>query len=197
MHYDKTFEQQVKAWAKVQNSEKRYAHVKGVVKSASKLAEQYAPEAVMVCRLAAWIHDAAKHYSDAELLQLAEQYQLPITPFERELPMLLHGAVAYALAVAQFGFEDEQIRSACTYHTCGAAGMNTVDKIVFLADKIEKGRDYPGVDVIRALAQYDLDAALLHFTADNLVYLVDKRRPIDPRMLELYNLLLQGRSANG
>ena len=38
--------------------------------------------------------------------------------------------------------------------------MNELEKILYLADKIEKTRDYPGVERIRALAEQDLDAAM-------------------------------------
>ena len=34
--------------------------------------------------------------------------------------------------------------------------MTGLDKIVYLADKIEPTRDYPGVDVLRSLAQEDI-----------------------------------------
>ncbi len=45
------------------------------------------------------------------------------------------------------------------HHTTGRAHMSLVEKIIFLADAIEPGRNYPGVDEIRKLAYEDIDAA--------------------------------------
>ena len=49
--------------------------------------------------------------------------------------------------------------------------MNELEKILYLADKIEKTRDYPGVERVRALAERNLDAAMaesLRGTVENI-----------------------------
>lgn len=192
MKYSAEFEQAVREWAKSRQKEKRFKHTERVVATATKLAEKWLPEAIPVCRLAGWIHDAAKELSDVELLKLAQHFHLAIREPEVDTPMLLHGAVAYALAAAEFGFESERIRTACTYHTTGSPEMTLADKIVYLADLIEPGRDFPSVDEIRHVAfKVDIDRAMLLSVVHTVRYLMQREKPIDPRVIELYNVLLK------
>ena len=189
--YTPDFEERVSAWALTKIPPKRHAHVKGVVTAAEKLAKRYAPDAVMRARLAGWIHDAAKHWSDSDLLECAESRGLPISAGERDVPMLLHGVVGYILADDVFGLNDAALQSACALHTTGAAGMSTLDKLVFLGDLIEPGRVFPNVDDLRRESERDLDAAVLMAADITLRYLIDKERVIDPRAFELRNELLK------
>ena len=191
--YTPDLEERVAAWAKAKIAPNRISHVENVVQTADALARHYAPDTVMQARLAGWIHDSAKHWSDEELLAFASANGLRVSPAERATPMLLHGAVGYELANAIFGFDDGQLRDACAYHTTGAPGMGPLAKIVFLADMIEPGREFPGVNVLRSEAALDLDMAVLHATDHTLRHLIHKQRPADPRALLFRNeLLAQG-----
>ena len=191
--YTADLEERVAAWAKAKIAPNRITHVIGVVATADALANHYAPDATQQARLAGWIHDAAKHWSDEELLAFASANGLRVTPAERTTPMLLHGAVGYELANAIFGFDDTLLRDACAYHTTGAPGMGKLAKIVFLADMIEPERDFPGVDVLRSEANQDLDVAVLHATDHTLRHLINRQKPADPRALLFRNeLLTQG-----
>ena len=58
--------------------------------------------------------------------------------------------------------------------------MTGLDKIVYLADKIEPTRDYPGVDVLRSLAQEDLDHAVLACMDSVHAHLVREGKRIKP-----------------
>ena len=49
---------------------------------------------------------------------------------------------------------------AIRWHTTGKPDMNTLEKIIYLADYIEPTRDFPGVEDLRELAYKDLDAAM-------------------------------------
>lgn len=191
MTYTKDFEKTIKAWAKTRMDSKRYQHVKGVVKTASNLAKQYAPEARRQCRIAGWLHDAAKNWDDADLLAYAEAHDVDILPGEYETPMLLHGIVGYLTGAAEFGLDDAVIRNACRLHTTSGPGMGTPEKIVFLADAIEPSRSYPLVDEIRAQAAEDLDAAVLMTLDRTVQHLLNKGRVIDPRPVLLRNELIR------
>jgi predicted HD superfamily hydrolase involved in NAD metabolism len=189
--YTPDFEERVSAWALAKIPPKRHAHVKGVVATVDTLARRYMPDEVMRARLAGWIHDAAKHWSDKDLLECAESRGFPVSAGERDVPMLLHGLVGYILADDVFGLNDDRLRSACALHTTGAAGMNTLDKIVFLGDLIEPGRVFPDVERLRREAERDLDAGVLLAADVTLRYLIDKGRVIDPRAFELRNELVK------
>lgn len=189
--YSPEFEDRVRQWAETRIPAKRLPHVRGVVTMVDQLACRYAPADVMLVRLAGWIHDAAKAQADTDLLVYAVQYGWEPTPIERQTPMLLHGAIGYLQANEVFHLDDPRLESACVYHTTGSAGMSITDKIVFLGDAIEEAtRNYPGVEELRHLAFANLDAAILRYVNNTLVYLVQEDKTIDPRVVELRNELL-------
>lgn len=188
--YTPELEERVANWARNKIAPNRIAHVEGVVETCAALAQLYAPDDIGRARLAGWIHDAAKHWPDGDLLAYAEAHGLPVEDGDRDVPMLLHGIVAYALAADIFGLDDDELMAACAHHTTGAPGMGTLAKILFLADLIEPGRSFPGVDALRREATRDLDAAVLMAVDQTLRYLIDGQRPIDARALLLRNQLL-------
>jgi HD superfamily phosphohydrolase YqeK len=57
--------------------------------------------------------------------------------------------------------KDREILEAVRVHTTGFPGMSTLAKVVYLADCLEPGRDFPGLIDIRNIARNDLDRALL------------------------------------
>lgn len=188
--YSPAFEESVRQWVETLLVPPRLDHVRGVVCTASDLAARYAPDEAPRARLAAWLHDAAKPWTEAALLDYAERHNLPITPGDRQVPMLLHGAVGYALAVERFGLDDPAVREACAVHTTGAPEMSVLAKIIYVADMIEPGRSFSGVDELRAEAARDLDAALLGAASFKLRHLIRRQRTIDPRAFAHYNALI-------
>ncbi len=190
VHYTDELEDRIASWARAKIEPKRITHVRGVVDTVENLALLYAPDDVRRARLAGWIHDVAKHWSNDELLDFAESHRLPISYTERQVPSLLHGAVGYALANDVFSLDDPVLRDACANHTTGAPNMETLDKIVFLGDLIEPGRSFPGITPIREEAQLDLDAAVLRAVDFTIAHLIDKHKIIEPRAILLHNQLL-------
>lgn len=189
--YSPELEAQIAAWAESRIPPQRLKHVRGVVSTSEQLAQRYAPDQTQAARLAAWLHDAAKHLNGQELLQIAQAHQWPIIPTEYELPDLLHGAVGYLLANDQFDLNDPALQSACAYHTTGDPTMNTLDKIVFLGDLIEPSRNYAGVERLRELAEQNLDTAILLAIDITLQHLITRQRIIDLRPVLLRNQLLR------
>ncbi len=57
----------------------------------------------------------------------------------------------------ELGIENPTVLEAVRVHTMGSLHMSRLDKIIFLADMIEPGRDYPGQDRLDCLARRDLD----------------------------------------
>ena len=65
--------------------------------------------------------------------------------------------------------------------------MNTLDKIIFIADYIEPNREKaPNLNKIRKLAYKDLDQALLQILSDILEYLKEKGGELDPLTMKTY-----------
>ncbi len=190
MDYIPELEARIQAWAEARTESGRHAHVRGVVETVTRLSERYAPDEIPRVRLAGWIHDAAKNWSDSALLAYAQAHHLPVSDTERAVPMLLHGAVAYALAAEQFGLDDPLLGEACALHTTGAPGMGVAAKIVLLADLIEPSRPDHRVGEVRRAAEQDLDMALLCAVDNVLRHLIRRQRIIDPRAVHLRNDLI-------
>jgi predicted HD superfamily hydrolase involved in NAD metabolism len=145
-------------YARERLSDKRYDHTLRVADAAENLAEAHGLDRERV-RLAALLHDSSREVGPEELLRLAGERGLPVGPSERESPKLLHGPVAAELARRDLGVESEDILEAVRAHTTGASGMGRVALALFLADKIEPARDYPGIEELRSLAERDLMGA--------------------------------------
>jgi predicted HD superfamily hydrolase involved in NAD metabolism len=138
----------------------RLEHIYRVVDTARELARLYGAPALQT-EVAALMHDYAKHMSAEQLLEYGRSHGLIVDPLEVDQPHLLHGAVAAVLLKEQGLVTDQTELDAIRWHTTGRPGMGLVEKIIWVADFIEPGRKFPGVDEIRTLARWDLDRALL------------------------------------
>ena len=66
--------------------------------------------------------------------------------------------------------------------------MSTLDKIVFVADYLEPGRNQaPHLHILRKLAEKDLDMTVHRILQDTLEYLREKKAQIDPKTQETFN----------
>ncbi len=167
----------VSTYARQALSEARFQHTCGVVETAARLARQYGLDEERV-QLAAWIHDAAREWPIDRLLAAAEEIDVPAG--FAEVPILLHGSVAASLLQAEFGCTDADVLDAIRYHTTGRVGMTDMDKVLCLADAIEPGRSYKGVDTLRELAFTNLDKALATSFDQSIQYLIARHQPIFP-----------------
>jgi predicted HD superfamily hydrolase involved in NAD metabolism len=142
--------------------------------------------------LAALLHDIGDRYSDVELLILAERFELPISLTEARVPKLLHGKIAAEILRREWGITDEELLDAIAEHITGGVRMSPLAKVLFVADKLEPGRDrhYHGLDPIRELAMVDLDAALLRLYAWRMDELVRGGQPIDSGLVAARNRLI-------
>jgi predicted HD superfamily hydrolase involved in NAD metabolism len=149
--------------------------------------------------LAAMVHDIAGDYSDVELVTLAERYEIPLSLTEARIPALLHAPVGAEILRDKWGIRDEEILDAVRNHITGAPHMSTLAKIIFVADKVEPGRDrhYGGLDPTRELAMRSLDEAILRLYAWRMDELVAGGRPVDEHLVSARNDLIDRTLAAG
>jgi predicted HD superfamily hydrolase involved in NAD metabolism len=121
------------------------------METAGKLAALHGAD-VRAAEVAGLLHDNARDLSGGELLALCPRFGIAPCEAERLMPCLLHGPVGAGLAKERFGIADERVADAIRWHTTGKADMAPLAKIIFVADAIEPGRDYAGVETARALA---------------------------------------------
>lgn len=173
---------------KSQLTDHRYQHTLGVMETAIELANRYGadPNKAM---LAAIFHDYAKFRPKAEMKQIIiEQGMDPLLlQFNGEL---WHAPVGAYLVNVEAGITDEEILAAIRYHTSGRPEMTILDKIIYLADYIEPGRHFPGVEEVRDLAKEDLNGALIQAMKNTIVFLLKKNQPVFPDTFVTYNYLI-------
>ncbi len=169
-----------KNYARGRLSNKRYAHTLRVAETAEHLAKLHGldPERA---RLAGLLHDTAREIGKEELLRVAEEDGLPVGNFERERPILLHGPVAAELAREDLGVEDGEVLDAVRAHTTGEPGMGPLALALFVADKIEPGREQSGVEDLRDLAHMSLHRAARAALEDSISYNERRDRPAHPK----------------
>nr|WP_320025892.1 bis(5'-nucleosyl)-tetraphosphatase (symmetrical) YqeK [uncultured Acetobacterium sp.] len=168
---------------------KRFNHTMNVVEAADKLARTFGCEPDQA-RLAALLHDCAKNLSDEQQLDFAQKYQIKIDRVCQNDPQLLHGPVGAVLAGERYGVEDAAIQSAVCYHTTGCEKMSKLDQIIYLADYIEKGRSFPGVDRIRQMAETNLDEATIMALTNSICHVAQTGALIHKRTIDARNDLI-------
>lgn len=184
-HYYAGSRKELIAKVKEQVSEKRFKHILGVEQAALELARanDYELEKASV---AAIVHDYAKERSDSEFKALIVQ-----TGLEQDLlnwnNFIWHGVVGAEIIKKELKITDEEILNAVRRHTVGAKEMTMLDQIVYVADYIEPGRDFPGVDQARQLAAESLRAAVEFETKHTLLYLMNNDKTIYPAAILTYN----------
>lgn len=173
-------------------SAKRFRHSLGVSESAAELAVRYGAD-IDKARLAGLLHDCGRAVPSNHLLPTAAAFGIVVSDVEYCQPVLLHAPVGACMAQAEYGVADQQILKAIALHTTGGPNMSKLDKIIYLADFIEPGRSFPGVDRLRSLAFADLDAAMIAAYDESVAYMLEQGVLIHPASIEGRNFLLQQR----
>lgn len=179
-----------------QVSAPRLSHILRVEALATDLARHWGvPEDK--ARAAALLHDVARDLPEAQLESMAAGSS---DPFFRSMavtpaPVVLHAPAGAEIASSQYGIADPEILRAIAVHTTGAPFMDTLSKIIFLADYCEPGRDFDGVDAVRKLLYTDLDRAMAIALKQTLSYLRTNGRPVDRFTVEAAKAFLSRCSA--
>ncbi|WP_430785135.1 bis(5'-nucleosyl)-tetraphosphatase (symmetrical) YqeK [Virgibacillus flavescens] len=169
-------------------TEERFQHTLRVAETAVELAELYSVSKEKV-ELAAILHDYAKYRPLEEMKQFILNSNLPndLVDYHHEV---WHGPVASVLVQEEFGIEDEEIIGAIRYHTTGKAGLGNLEKIIFLADYIEPGRVFPGVEEVREMAVKDLNHACFMVSRNTIHFLLSRHASVYPDSIQAYNYFL-------
>ncbi len=170
-------------------------HVQRVTAEADRLATGFKELDRAQVALAAWGHDIARALSPQELLARARGFGLEVSPVEEEAPILLHGPVGAEILRQEYGIDDPQVLAAARFHSTGRAEMSLLEKVIFVADKIEPGkvRASPALARVRELADRDLDAAILEYLDQMLIVAREEGWPLHPQAVAARNELLLAR----
>ena len=134
--------------------EKRLLHTLNVGYLSAELAVRFGadPDKALI---AGALHDCAKELAEDSQKEMAMDYSGDLFTEKK----LLHAPAGAVFARDGFGVKDKEILDAICYHTTGRGSMSSLEKIVYLADKIEPARNYMDLEPIRKAARTDLDEA--------------------------------------
>ncbi|WP_026689171.1 bis(5'-nucleosyl)-tetraphosphatase (symmetrical) YqeK [Alteribacter aurantiacus] len=177
---------------KKQLKQARYDHTVRVVETATKLCERYG-QSVEKVRLASILHDYAKYRPSGEMKNVIKTTEWLSDDWCNYGEAILHAPAGAALIREELGITDEEILHAVVFHTTGRAGMSEIEKIVYLADYIEPGRKFPGIDDVRDASEQSLDYGCLIALSNTVTFLISKGHPVYPDTIHAYNELLKTR----
>lgn len=172
-------------------SQKRFEHVIRAGEYAVHLAElnDYDTEKA---RIGGFIHDYAKERSDKDFLNEIDKKKLD-PDLKNWDSSIWHGIVGAEFIRDELRIDDEELLNAVRRHTTGDVQMTTLDKIVFMADFLELGRNFSDTDVARQVTDDSLDAGVAWQLQFSLSRLVRNHRAIYPKSLLAYNHWVGGK----
>ncbi len=154
-----------------------------------KLAKRYDVD-VKDCTIALIMHDIGKYATP----QLLEKYSIPVPKCD-DLPVeCRHAEYGAAICRYYFGLPDNIVEAVRTHTTCGM-DMDALGEIVALADYIEPGRSFSGVEEVRKAASISLALAMELMLKKTIDYLKAQNKyiaPITERVYRKYTEINRG-----
>lgn len=170
-------------------SQKRFLHSQGVAKRAIELASIYG-EDIEKARKIGIAHDIAKEMPKEEAILYAKENGIVFDEIESKEPGLWHSKLGADIAVKKFGFPPD-MAEAITYHTTGNVNMNTMDKIIYIADKTDETRMTIDRKKAVEISNNNLDDGVLYIAKFMIEYSLKKDSLIHPDTINLINQLIR------
>ncbi|MFW6006359.1 MAG: bis(5'-nucleosyl)-tetraphosphatase (symmetrical) YqeK [Halanaerobiales bacterium] len=171
--------------------EQRYQHTLRVMKIAVELAREN-NVSQKKAKVAALLHDYTKNWEIDKIKKLVKASCWQIDQLEYSIDKVLHAPASACIARKKYNISDFQILEAIRYHTIGNPNMGKLSYIIFAADIIEPGRNFPGVDNIRNEIHHNFKNGIKLICEQSIKYNIKKNRLIHPGTLKLRNSLLEG-----
>jgi predicted HD superfamily hydrolase involved in NAD metabolism len=147
-------------------------HSVRVTAAAQQLAGQYNADPQAASH-AGWLHDISAAIPQNEWIKCAENWEIELLQEEHQSPLVLHQKLSAYIARHLFQVTDPDVISAIECHTTLRPGASRLDKIVFLADKLEW--DQPGQPPYKAALETALQDSLNSATKWYLTYMWQRR----------------------
>lgn len=149
-------------------SEHRYIHTMNTTICGVELSKRAGVDpksAFIACTL----HDCAKGMTDFS------EYQNKLKKENMFMPEpVIHAFVGSYLLKSEFGIKDKDIKNAVKYHTTGRPNMSQLEKLLYVADCIEKGRVYKGVDELRQASKKNFERTFILCLNSTFSVVIDK-----------------------
>lgn len=167
-------------------TESRYEHSLCVADEIVRLAKMYGGD-VEKCYIAGLLHDVMKNAPAEEHLKIFSQFGIILSDVEKNAKKLWHAMSGALYVESLLDIDDKEIIDAIRYHTTARANMTQLDKLLYIADFTSADRDYDDVDVMRSLANKDLNDALKYALSYSIIDLVKNEKPVHPDTVAAFN----------
>ena len=182
---------ELKEIVKSKMSLKRFTHTLGVVEMSEKLAKIHNAD-IEKCKVAALLHDICKEMNMEYIKNICKNnFMNELSEEDLENNEILHGFAGAYYVKNELEIDDKEILSAIKYHTVGTKNMTLVEKIVYIADATEYGRNYPSVVKIREETYKNLDRGILMEIEHKEKYLESIGKKSHPNTDELKKEILK------
>ena len=134
--------------------------------------------------IAGLLHDCAKNYCDEmPFSHLSENYKFrmdrELDPFFKDAPWLAHSYYGVLVAMDEYEIFDTDVLNAIECHTFAKADMTNLDKVLYIADFIEKKRpETPVRTRARELAYEDLNEAMKYILKETIKKREERGQPV-------------------
>lgn len=180
--------EKIKEQAKKVLSEKRFLHSCGVAKRAAELASIYGQD-IETARKIGIAHDIAKEMSKEEAIKYITKNNIIFDEIEKKQQELWHSKIGADISIKKFGFTNNMAQ-AILYHTIGNINMNTMDKIIYIADKTDQTRTKINLEEAVKISNNNLDEGVLYIAKYMIQYSLKKNSLIHPDTINLLNKLI-------
>lgn len=182
---------------KLKNSQKerRFRHTLGVAEEAVRLADKFGVDKDKA-RIAGLLHDCAKNLDEKngeEFSAICSKYGVTLDKLAKKERALIHAFLGAAVAYKDYGIDDREILEAIYYHTTARANMTPIEKLIYIADMTEPGRELEQSNEIRRLVEIDVDEALIYAIGCSIKHVIRKGTLIHPDSIYALNYLIENR----
>ncbi len=174
---------------------KRYIHSINVMNTAIELAEKYNEDAHKAA-IAGLLHDCAREIKGEAVFELCSKYSIKTDYVVMVQPDLLHGPIGSKIVPEEYGINDKAVLEAIRSHTTGCENMPLLSKIVFMADYIEPGRIFSGVNEVRNLAFKNIDDAMILALDRTVKFVIDRGFLVHSDTINARNSIVYQRMKN-
>ena len=180
---------EIQEYIKNKLSEKRYYHSIGVMERSRQLALKFGADLEIAEKIGI-AHDVAKEMSEEEKLQYVKDNNIEIDDTEKENTGLLHAKIGKDISIKKFGFT-ESMGEAIANHTTGNKNMDIYSKILFIADRTSKDRNFEDLQYLNQLVDEGIDKAVLYILDKKIKLQIEKRASIHINGIIARNYLLE------
>lgn len=168
----------------------RYIHSLNVAECAKEMSKIYDVDENKAY-VASLLHDCAKCLTNEQMNEYLNKYNIELDEYEKNNRALSHAILGYFVAKHEFNIDDEEILNAIKYHTTGNENMTLLEKVIYIADLIEKDRKFEGVEELRNLVyKGELDKAILTSLNNTIKIVINRNQLIHPRTINARNYLV-------